>query len=482
MFDGNSHMMFSDNGEREEKAKSNALSVSQISAMIQNTLSGKFSNISIKGEISGLKIAASGHAYFDLKDDKNVIHAVCWRGVASKIPFKMEDGLEVVANGSVTTYPARSYYQITVSSLKVDGVGALMKMLEERKKKFMAEGLFDESRKQPIPYMPKVIGVITSPTGAVIRDILHRLEDRFGVRVIVYPVLVQGEGAAEQIADAINFFDILDENSDIPVPDTLIVARGGGSIEDLWCFNEEVVVRAVAECDIPIISAVGHETDTTLIDYVSDKRAPTPTAAAEMAVPVLAELRAYIMDMEKRGYAAINSKINNYRSMLKAQASGLISPKQRLDNMKQRLDDLNERLDNSVNYILRSKFDRLGQSKIRPEMIDRMIVEKQKYLLSAKQLLDSYNYKNVLKRGYSITRNDAGDIIKSAEQLSDGDNITLEYSDGNKSAVIGDVLSGDVKGDSGNGSSQNKNSKPASKPKPKKKKDSNSNPNQESLF
>lgn len=413
------------------------LSVSQISAMIQTTLSGKFSHLSIKGEISGLKIAASGHAYFDLKDDKNVLHAVCWRGVASKIPFKLEDGLEVVANGSVTTYPARSYYQITVSSLKVDGVGALMKMLEERKKKFKEEGLFDESRKKPIPYMPKVIGVITSPTGAVIKDILHRLEDRFGVRVIVYPVLVQGEAAAEQIANAINYFDILDENSNIPIPDTLIVARGGGSIEDLWCFNEEVVVRAVAECDIPIISAVGHETDTTLIDYVSDKRAPTPTAAAEMAVPVLAEIRAYLMDLDKRCYASINNKINNYRNILKANATGLVSPKQMLDNMKQRLDDMNERLGNSINYLLRAKENELKATQLRPETIERIVSDKQKYLLSAKQLLESYNYKNVMKRGYSITRDANGAIVKSAKQLSNGDAVTLEYLDGKKDAVIG---------------------------------------------
>lgn len=445
-----------------DQQSENILSVSQISAMIQNTLAGKFSRLSVKGEISGLKIAASGHVYFDLKDENNVLHAVCWRGVASKIPFKLEDGLEVVATGAITTYAARSYYQITVSTLKADGVGALMKLLEERKKKLAEEGLFDPERKKPIPYMPKTIGVITSPTGAVIRDILHRLGDRFGVNVLLYPVLVQGEGAAEQIADAINFFDILDENSDISVPDTLIVARGGGSIEDLWAFNEEVVVRAVAECDIPVISAVGHETDNTLIDFVSDKRAPTPTAAAEMAVPVLEEIRSYLMEMDKRGYAAINGKINNYRNILKANASGLLSPKQMLDNMKQRLDDMNERLDNSVGYIIRSKSNELRSVQLRPESVQRLISDKQKYLISAKQLLESYNYKNVLKRGYSITRNASGEIVKLAGELSEGDLISLEYSDGKKDAIIG-------KG----------SSTPSAKPKAKKNRN---NEDQESLF
>ncbi len=450
----------------------NTLSVSQISAMIQNTLTSKFSNLQIKGEISGLKIATSGHCYFDLKDDKNVIHGVMWKGVASKVPFKLEDGLEVVASGSVTTYPARSYYQITVTNLKVDGVGALMKMLEDRKKKFLAEGLFDESRKKPIPYMPKTIAVITSPTGAVIQDILHRLGDRFGVHVLVYPVLVQGEGAAEKIADAINFFDILDENSSIPIPDTIIVARGGGSIEDLWCFNEEVVIRAVAECDIPIISAVGHETDTTLIDYVSDKRAPTPTAAAEMAVPVLAEIRGYLMDLDKRLYSSVTNKINNFANILKANAASLISPAQKLDNMKQRIDDLSERLDNSVSYTIKTKQNKLESVQLRPESIERMIEEKQKYLQSAKQLLDSYNYKNVLKRGFSITHDEHGNIIRSAKDLSDGDNINLEFSDGKIDATIG----------KGGNNTTPKESKPTQKKKSKSATRKTKNEGQESLF
>jgi len=352
-------------------------------------------------------------------------------------------------------------------------VGALMKMLEERKKKFMAEGLFNVERKKSIPYMPKTIGVITSPTGAVIQDILHRLEDRFGVHVLVYPVLVQGEAAAQQIADSINYFDILDEHSNIPIPDTLIVARGGGSIEDLWCFNEEVVIRAVAECDIPIISAVGHETDTTLIDYVSDKRAPTPTAAAEMAVPVLAEIRSYLMDLDKRSYSSVNNKINNFRNILNAHASGLISPKQKLDNMKQRIDDLNERLDNSISYILRAKDNKFSSILLRPEIIERTISEKQKYLQSAKQLLESYNYKNVLNRGFSITRDGKGNIVKSSKALTDGDKINLEYSDGYKNAIVNS-------GGKVNTSSKTLNNSKESNTK--RKKNPHINENQESLF
>ena len=259
--------------------------VSEVSQSIKRTVEDRFGVIRVRGEISGYKAASSGHIYFRLKDDNAVIDAVCWRGTAGKLSFKAEDGLEVVCTGKITTYPGKSSYQIVVESMEPAGVGALMALLEKRRKLLEAEGLFKPERKKPLPFLPQVVGVITSPTGAVIRDILHRIGDRFPVHVIVWPVPVQGEGAAEKIAAAIAGFNAMENK-----PDVLIVARGGGSIEDLWAFNEEIVVRAAAASVIPLISAVGHETDTTLIDFVSDRRAPTPTAAAEIAVPVREEL------------------------------------------------------------------------------------------------------------------------------------------------------------------------------------------------
>ncbi|MDH5189448.1 MAG: exodeoxyribonuclease VII large subunit, partial [Rhodospirillaceae bacterium] len=271
-------------------------SVGEISSLIRQTLEDEFPYVRVRGEISGFTRAGSGHLYFSLKDEKDVLDGVCWRGSAAKLKIKPEDGMEIIATGRLTSYGPRSRYQMVVEQMEIAGEGALLKLLEERKKKLALEGLFEQERKQDIPYLPRVIGVVTSPTGAVIRDILHRLADRFPVHVLVWPVMVQGDGSAEQIAAAINGFDKISKNGSVPRPDVLIVARGGGSIEDLWAFNEEIVVRAAAQCTIPLISAVGHETDTTLIDYASDLRAPTPTAAAEMAVPVRSELVANIMD------------------------------------------------------------------------------------------------------------------------------------------------------------------------------------------
>ncbi|MFO0109413.1 MAG: exodeoxyribonuclease VII large subunit, partial [Alphaproteobacteria bacterium] len=271
-------------------------SVSEIAGHIKRVVEDTFGHVRVRGEISKVSVnAASGHGYLTLKDDKAVLDAVCWKGTLARLAHKPEAGMEVIATGRLTTYPGNSKYQLVIESLEPAGIGALMAMLEKRKAALAAEGLFAPERKRPIPYLPEVIGVITSPTGAVIRDMLHRIADRFPTRVILWPVAVQGKGAAEQIAAAIDGFAEV-----APRPDLLIVARGGGSIEDLWAFNEEIVVRAVAASTIPIISAVGHETDTTLIDYVADKRAPTPTAAAEMAVPVRAELSIMIEDFGLR--------------------------------------------------------------------------------------------------------------------------------------------------------------------------------------
>src|SRR5499427_9124536 len=278
--------------------------VSELSAALRRTVEDAYGYVRVRGEISGYRGPhSSGHCYFALMDESARIDAVIWRGTFGRIRFKPEEGLEVIATGRLTTYPGKSSYQIVIDRLEPAGVGALMALLEERKRKLAAEGLFDAARKQLLPYLPDVIGVVTSPTGAVIRDILHRLADRFPRHVLVWPVRVQGEGSAEQVASAIRGFNALPEGGRIPRPDVLIVARGGGSLEDLWSFNEEIVVRAASDSMIPLIAAVGHETDVTLIDFAADRRAPTPTAAAEMAVPVRAELALDLESLERRALA-----------------------------------------------------------------------------------------------------------------------------------------------------------------------------------
>src|SRR5215469_5465588 len=275
--------------------------VSELSSALKRTVEDAYGHVRVRGEISGFRGPhSSGHCYFALKDQSAKIEAVIWRTSFARMRFKPQEGLEVIATGKLTTFPGSSKYQIVIDTLEPAGVGALMALMEERKKKLAAEGLFDEARKKPLPWLPQVIGVVTSPTGAVIRDILHRLSDRFPRHVVVWPVKVQGEGSAEEVAAAIRGFNELPERGAIPRPDLIIVARGGGSIEDLWSFNEEIVVRAAADSMIPLISAVGHETDVTLIDFVADKRAPTPTAAAEMAVPVRSELIVRIDGLARR--------------------------------------------------------------------------------------------------------------------------------------------------------------------------------------
>jgi len=313
--------------------------VSELSSALKRTVEDAYGHVRVRGEISGFRGPhSSGHCYFALKDEGAKIEAVIWKGVHSRMRFKPQEGLEVIATGKLTTYPGSSKYQIVIEAIEPAGIGALMALMEERKRKLGAEGLFDEGRKQLLPWLPEVIGVVTSPTGAVIRDILHRLEDRFPRRVLVWPVKVQGEGSAEQIAAAIRGFNALPEGGKIPRPDLLIVARGGGSLEDLWSFNEEIVVRAAAESMIPLISAVGHETDITLIDFAADKRAPTPTAAAEMAVPVRAELFVEVSALARRTMLcwqrAQDARRNELRAAVRAlPAAGelLAIPRQRLD-------------------------------------------------------------------------------------------------------------------------------------------------------
>jgi exodeoxyribonuclease VII large subunit len=314
--------------------------VSELSQSLKRTVEDAFGHVRVRGEISGFRGAhSSGHCYFALKDESAKIEAVIWKGVHGRMRFKPQEGLEVIATGKLTTYPGSSKYQIVIEALEPAGIGALMALMEERKKKLAAEGLFDEARKQLLPWLPDVIGVVTSPTGAVIRDILHRLEDRFPRHVLVWPVKVQGEGSAEQVAAAIRGFNAIAPGGKIPRPDVLIVARGGGSLEDLWSFNEEIVVRAAAESMIPLISAVGHETDITLIDFVADKRAPTPTAAAEMAVPVRSDLFVEVADLARRTRAYWQRAHESRRSELRAAARALPAagdllaiPRQRLDS------------------------------------------------------------------------------------------------------------------------------------------------------
>lgn len=369
--------------------------VSEVSQSIKRTVEDRFGLVRIRGEISGFKLHTSGHGYFTLKDENACIDAVCWKGNIGKLGFKPGDGLEVVATGKVTTYPGRSKYQIVVEHMEPAGIGAMLAVLEKRRKMLEEEGLFHPSRKKALPYLPKVVGVVTSPTGAVIRDILHRISDRYPVHVIVWPVIVQGEGAAEQVAEAIRGFNAF------PIghahrPDVLIVARGGGSIEDLWAFNEEVVVRTAAGSVIPLISAVGHETDTTLIDFASDRRAPTPTAAAEMAVPVREELWAAAKQLDGRLTASVVRVLSQRDDMVAALARGLPKPAQLLQTATQRLDDWEERLGAALPQALARKEQQLAlaTAHLKPQLLlgdiakyEQRVVELRERMASSAPLL-----------------------------------------------------------------------------------------------
>jgi len=338
-------MEFDFDGQKA-RASSNApeFTVSELSGKVKNFIETEFSYVRVRGELGRVSTPASGHVYLDLKDDKSVISGVIWRGKAAALSIRPEQGLEVIAVGKLTTFPGQSKYQIVIDSIEPAGQGALMALLEERKKKLAAEGLFDESIKKKLPFMPKIIGIVTSPTGAVIRDMMHGFRERFPVHVIVWPVRVQGENASKEVARAIDGFNKIDGRSGIARPDVLIVARGGGSLEDLWGFNEEIVARATASSDIPLISAVGHETDWTLIDYVSDARAPTPTKAAEWAVPKYSELVERLGDLKLRQFKTMSRQLQTKRSDLKSASRGLPRlvdlvgiPRQRLDGAAGRL-------------------------------------------------------------------------------------------------------------------------------------------------
>ena len=405
--------------------------MSELANQLKRSVEDRFGFVRLRGELSGVKRAASGHLYCCLKDDKAVIDGVMWRGPAGALAFLPEDGLEVVASGKLTTYPGRSKYQIVIDTLELAGEGALLALLEKTRQRLAAEGLFDPARKRALPYLPATIGVVTSPTGAVIRDILHRLADRFPSRVVVWPVLVQGQGSAEQVAQAVRGFSVLAEGHAMR-PDLLIIARGGGSIEDLWSFNEEVVVRAIAECSIPTISAVGHETDTTLADFAADRRAPTPTAAAEMAVPVRRELAAALADFALRKQRCALRPVELGRERLEARVKRLPRMEALLAPQAQRLDDAANRLRQGLRDRAANARERLQQDKTRlsPALLRHKAERAQDRLTATVRLMASLNPDSLLGRGYVRVTGGQGETLVDAAAAKREAALTLHFRDG----------------------------------------------------
>jgi exodeoxyribonuclease VII large subunit len=400
-------------------------SVSELSQKIKRTLETDFEFVRVRGELSKVKIHTSGHLYTDLKDANAVINAVCWRGTVNRLSVKPEEGLEVVVTGKITTYPLRSNYQLVIETMELAGQGALLKMLEDRRKKLEAEGLFAPERKKPIPFLPKSIGVITSATGAVIQDILHRIEDRFPLPVLLWPVNVQGASAVSEIVAAIQGFNTL---SDDLRPDVLIVARGGGSLEDLMPFNEEAIVRAVAASNIPIISAVGHETDTTLIDFVADRRAPTPTAAAEMAVPVRADLLASVTVHAQRLHNVLSNKLKLSAGHVRELRASLGDPQNILQTQTQRIDFAAMKAQQSLKNIVARELQKLTRLQLKhPQGLIQLSQQK---LHGAAQLLESYSYKNVLARGFALVTDKGGKLVSSAAKAAQEKELRLVFADG----------------------------------------------------
>ncbi len=401
------------------------LTVTQISSEIKRFVETAFAKVRIKGEIFGAKRADSGHWYLSLKDENAVLSAVVWKGVAMHLAVKPEDGLEVIATGKITTFAGKSSYQLVIEQMEVAGTGALLKLLEERKKQFAAEGLFDATHKKPLPFLPQTIGVVTSSSGAVIRDIIHRVRDRFPTRILLWPTPVQGSGAEIKIAEAINGFNQLKDR-----PDVLIVARGGGSLEDLWCFNEEVVIRAVYNSQIPIISAVGHETDTMLIDYVADKRAPTPTGAAEFAVPVRSELSAQIHTLQARLINGCSRYLSERKTVLDGLSRGIPNLQQILHEAVQKFDDRIERLDISFSNLIKSKQNLLELTGLKPYFITNIIEKKQETLSNLFLRLSSVSVGSVLKRGFAWIKNEKGQTLYNSSEAQTAQAIEILFHDG----------------------------------------------------
>jgi exodeoxyribonuclease VII large subunit len=471
------------------------LTVSELSAALKRTIEEAYGYVRVRGELGKVSYHGNGHVYFDLKDDRACIAGVIWRSAAPRIRLRLEAGLEVVVTGRLTTYPGRSQYQIVAVTIEPAGLGALMALLEERKRRLAAEGLFDEARKQLLPFLPRSIGVVTSPTGAVIRDILHRLADRFPRPVLLWPVKVQGDGSAVEVATAIEGFNGLPEfaTADLPArPDLIIVARGGGSLEDLWSFNEEIVVRAAAESLIPLISAVGHETDVTLIDFAADRRAPTPTAAAEMAVPVCSELLLDVGSLARRALACWRRNQEARRTDLRAAARALPDadevlalPRQRLDHAaaalarglrtnahihhlrfsqiggrlgaqllrvnverrRERFSGIAQRLWASLAANIAAARTRIARHKERVGVLGGRAERAMSVVLDrradrferASQLLVAFSYRGVLERGFALVRDAAGRPVRAAKAVSIGMPLDIEFSDGRVGAVAGDA-------------------------------------------
>ena len=428
-------------------------SVSEISGAVKRTLEDRFGRVRVRGEVGRVFRAKSGHLYYDIKDDRSVLACTTWKGQVSGLLVLPEEGLEVIVTGRLSAFGQQSKYNLNVDEIAVAGEGALMAMLEKRRKALAAEGLFDEGRKTPLPYLPEIIGVVTSPQGAVIRDILHRLRDRFPRKVLVWPVAVQGAASAPEVARAIAGFNELTPGGSLPRPDLIIVARGGGSVEDLWGFNEEVVVRAAAHSDIPLISAVGHETDTTLIDLAADRRAPTPTAAAEMAVPVRLELLAWIEAQGARLSQGVARGQDRRRQRLADVARALPRPESLLREAEQRLDAQAEALPRALTSVVarrgaelariagglrpqtlmgrvaneRAALERLS-GRLAPAM-ERLVAARWDRLRAAARLNETLSYRATLERGYAVVRGD-GDVLTTAAAAGRAASLEIEFADG----------------------------------------------------
>jgi exodeoxyribonuclease VII large subunit len=437
--------------------------VSELSRALRRSIEENFAYVRVRGEISGWKRHSSGHCYLCLKDSEAVLDAVCWRATAMRLGVKPEDGMEVVCTGRLTTFPGRSKYQLVIDTIELAGIGALLKLLEDRRRRLAAEGLFAVERKKKLPFLPEVIGIVTSPSGAVIRDILHRLADRFPRRVLLWPVAVQGEGAAAQVAAAITGFNRLPSNSAVPRPHLIIVARGGGSLEDLMPFNEEIVVRAAATSTVPLISAVGHESDTTLIDHASDCRAPTPTAAAEMAVPVRLDLIAEIGSKSARLSAGLARLFVERRLHLSGLSRGLPDPQDLIGAATQHLDDRAERLRLAADRNMRAARHRLdlASARLRPEVLSADLDRSRSRLAEVEprlgngmgrlidrrhQMLDNFagrlathseRHESLLARGYVVVRDAVARVLTESRGISTGAPLDLEFHDGRVGVTAG---------------------------------------------
>ena len=456
--------------------------VGELSRAVRHAVEQAFDRVRVRGEIGRATTAASGHMYFSMKEDNAVLDCVCWSRTARRLAHRPEQGLEMIATGRMTTYAGRSSYQLVIESIEPAGIGALMALLEKRRKALEAEGLFAADRKKDLPWLPDVIGVVTSPTGAVIRDILHRLRDRFPRHVLLWPVPVQGEGAAERVAAAIDGFNAIAPGGPVPRPDLLIVARGGGSVEDLWAFNEEIVVRAAARSEIPLISAIGHETDTTLIDLAADLRAPTPTAAAEHAVPVREDLAARVLENGSRLVGSVGRIRERLRAELRGLGRGLVHPARLVERKSQDLDNVADGLRRVMSLALIRRLGLVrdlahgmrrpenviadkraalaqGAAGLRPGLlaerlhrargrldlaardlerdIDARVAERGRRLGELSKLLGSLSYRAVLARGYAVVTSDGAARMRAAD-VAPGSPLDIEFADGTVAAVASD--------------------------------------------